>query len=458
MQRFFIFLIIFLFYFWTATDGTYKLNLSKSYSNVYNSLVNSFLKSRLDLQITPPKELLELQDPYNIKLNKSFRQKGFQDISLYKGKLYLYFGPSPVLLFYLPFYLLTKLRATEELAAMVFMFGAFIFGFFLITDLREKYFKESPNWLVNMLLLSLGFLNLGPFLCRHTAIYEVAISCGCFCLTGSIYFFVKAITDENLRQRELFLGSLFLGLAIGSRLYYVFGVIVLLVFISFLINKSVATRQNPSYKFLVPLFMPFLFCLVLHMIYNYLRFDNVFENGNKYALTSIHAKYFCPEIILSNLYYYLFYLPRLDKEFPFVVLNFWRPPFYLAEGLERIVGMLFGIPFLLFLILIPPLIRDFKKCGLIKNIGIKFPLNELLVILLPAVVNFILLIGFQYVTLRYTADFLTLFIIAAVILIFHFDLLLITKKYFRLTTIIVCIASIYLGIAISITGPIHGLK
>ena len=78
----------------------------------------------------------------------------------------------------------------------------------------------------------------------------------------------------------LVLGSLFLGLSVGSRPHFIacsFVLIVLMQSKLFLGISRLSLRQKTFST--IALLLPFVVCLVLLGVYNYLRFDDPFEFG-----------------------------------------------------------------------------------------------------------------------------------------------------------------------------------
>ena len=66
----------------------------------YNLLAKGYLSGHLSLSILPAPELLALPDPYDPIANARLR---IWDATLFKGRYYLYFGPTPALLLFAPF-------------------------------------------------------------------------------------------------------------------------------------------------------------------------------------------------------------------------------------------------------------------------------------------------------------------------------------------------------------------
>ena len=258
---------ILLFYYWTAStsnaDGTYSFRINERYLSQYDLLTRAFFEGRLDLQINVPKKLLELENPYNSNANASFRIGGFHDVSLYKGKAYIYFGPTPVITLLLPYYCLpTNIKTfvskidprsndylSSSLAILIFSFGILIWASLFLFYIKEKYFKDIPEWMVSVSILVLGFCNLSPFLLRRPYIYEIAISSGCFFLIGAIYFF--SISFKNTIPNLIFmsLGSLFIGLSAGCRPnFFITGTIIAIIVFVIILLATHSLHEHREMK------------------------------------------------------------------------------------------------------------------------------------------------------------------------------------------------------------------
>src|SRR3989338_9310428 len=125
MLRILLLTIIFSFFLWTATEGQNSFHLERDYFSPYNLLAKGFLQGQLNLPVNPPIELLNLKNPYDPIANAKFREMGYHDFSLYKGKFYLYFAPVPALLLYLPYRALTGRGLPDNFVCFIFISGIF---------------------------------------------------------------------------------------------------------------------------------------------------------------------------------------------------------------------------------------------------------------------------------------------------------------------------------------------
>ena len=377
----FLLLLILIFYVWTTTAGTYKFqyfDYDSSHSRYYNLLTDALLKGQLHLPVEPKPELLALPDPYDTSANWPYK---LHDCSLYKGKYFLYFGPTPVITLYLPYRILTGLRLPDNLAVLIFMFGTLIWSTALLYHLRNQYFKQIPDWKLLIAIAVVGFANFGPFILQRTEVYEVAISCGIFFLTGAVCFLCYGLLKPKVTLWMLGLGSLFLGLAIGGRPQTILAGILIPLIVNFKISKASNLNKKDKIYAILILLIPYLVCLLLLASYNYFRFDNPFEFGNRYQLGIINLpkmKFSCFENILSGIYFFILRTPVINSTFPFIHVegvpvphDIRIPGIYL---LELIVGIFPGIPFLFLLFICPIMYWIFKW----KNCKNSCPKNSII--------------------------------------------------------------------------------
>lgn len=454
--------IILWFYIWTATSGDFKFKDIESASSHYKRLAISLLEGKLYI-FDAPKELLELKNPYDPILNKKYRNVDTHDLALYKNKLYLYHGITPVIALYLPYKLLGGDFIKGSLAGTVFMSGNLLFAVLLIFYLKRNYFKEVPEWMMLLSIGLIGLCNLAPFLLRRPpSVYEIAISSGCFFLTGSVFWLCKAIKKPTIIT--LVLGSLFLGLSVGSRPQFILCGILLLVVSWKLIND----KHNLSILFalFLSLFLPFTCCILMLGLYNYLRFEDITEFGQRLqiGLTDFNTvKILDVRRIISNFWIYFFNPISINSNFPFFHVPICPPELTKhIWGFERMAGMIYVVPFTFMLLLSPFIYLMKKQKDISPEVVMVFPYFEFIIIFCGFLINIFVSLIFAFQTLRYLADFMTLLILAVCIIWFYIDFKLvyfpIRRNFLRTCAVLLSIVSIVFNLAFSVVGPFHGLR
>lgn len=446
-------ILVFLFYIWVSGSNTFNFDLdhggSGSYVS-YNHLTDALLHGKLYLPVKPDPKLKELNNPYNPGENFPYR---WHDSSYYKDKYYIYFGPTPAVTLYMPFKAITGGTMTDTLACVIFTFGGFIFSVLILLLIVNNYFPRVEKWKLLLSVFVLGFANVSPHLVReYGGLYHVAVDAGFFYLTGGTYFILRGLDKKKGRFYFLVLASLFLGLSVGARPQNLISSGLLLIYSLSQFSKLNFIPQK-YLKHLCIFLLPFAFCCLMLGLYNYFRFENPFEFGLKYQLGVLNYydfKLFNSECFIPNLYFILFQPPQIDARFPYIHL--WFPPFpsFLTYPnnyyLELIVGILPTIPFI-FLLFTKPILMFFSKKTEYKNIVLEnslFPLREVKILLVPALINFLTLVTYSAVTLRFYGDFISFYIIIAIIMWFYFSENIVHekyKKYFNKITLVLALYS-----------------
>src|SRR5438094_562198 len=96
-------------YAYTGHSGVFESLSPNAADTYYNLLVQGFRAGQLSLKKDAPPGLVQLADPYDPSANAIYRYAipRLHDMTYYKGRLYLYFGITPVLILFWPFVALT---------------------------------------------------------------------------------------------------------------------------------------------------------------------------------------------------------------------------------------------------------------------------------------------------------------------------------------------------------------
>lgn len=445
-------LIVLIFYLFISTCGRFTYNLNNKFiSNdiSYGHLTLSLANKRLSLFKEPNPELKRLSNPYEPKLNKNYK---WHDASYYKEKYFLYFGISPVIALYLPYYLLTKCFLLDSLACLIFMFGGFLFSALLLNFFARR-FTSVRKKEVLVSTLTLGFANLGGYMAASgSQIYHVAIASGYFFLSGGLFFLLTAFSGRKFSSKKLFWGSLFCGLAVGSRPNLIFASLILLIFLSFNISKNKHEKNK-----LLFLLIPFSLTILLLLSYNYFRFDNPFELGLTYQVGNFDFtkyKFIKLDNIFQNFSIYFFTPPIIDSNFTFIhqrptmtIYNKMQEGFY---SFDKFTGILYLTPVIIF---IPYLLTILKKrFGPLRSC---FKDGDMLVILFIGLINLLIDLTYSSAYVRYMPDFLSYFILASFIcwfILIESSIGIKEKNILIRTGQLLSVLSIIQGIALSIEG------
>ena len=376
----------------------------------HNHLAEAFLAGHLNLLKDPDPRILELSDPYEPMTNFLYR---WQDASVYKGRHYLYFGPAPTLVFYLPFLLITHASMPDTLVLIILVFGTLIWSTLILIYLIKNYFPQIPKQMLILAICICGLANVGPHMVhKFGGIYHVSITSGCFFLTGSIYWLLRAMSNSVFKTKYILLSSLFMGLAAASRPGLIpCGIILFFFWTKF--KKNIAP---------LALFLPYIISLALLAVYNYLRFDNIFEFGFTYQTGDLNVRALGPidiNNIPSSTYLYLFLPPVFNSEFPFFHISV--PEMHNISKrfyAQAMFGLLVGAPFL-WIPLIGWIILKFSPKEIVFN-KIKFPFFEFLLIATAAAITLCINLIYSGCAVRFMFEFATPLVLLSLLFWFYF--------------------------------------
>jgi len=262
-------------YMFTAQSGYVVSSSLDAADNYYNLLVAGFRAGQLGVKKAVPPAFAQLPDPYDPKANESY---GLLDLSYYKGRLYLYYGITPVLLFW-PYVVLTGHYLLQKDAVLLFCVVGFLASVGLLCALWRRYFAEVSVVTVAAGAIALGLATcISPLLARSD-VWEVSISCGYAFTMLALAAIWGALHHPSRRGRWLAAASLAYGLAVGSRPNLLFGAVILLVPV-----VQARRERRPIGALLMAAIGPLSLIGLCLMIYNALRFDSPFEFGVHYVL------------------------------------------------------------------------------------------------------------------------------------------------------------------------------
>jgi len=348
---------IFLIYAFFITFGTFTT--WKASTQYYTLLASAFGKGQLHVDVEPGKALLEVEDPYRTDIPRPFNDDVW-DLSLYKGKLYLYWGPVPALLL-TPIQLAVQTKILDIYLVYFFLCGLLIFNSLILLKLRQLFFPNIPTQNVVISIFLIGLILPVLWSLNVPDVYEAAIGAGQLFLIGGIYFVILAF-EKDIRKRYLFLAGLFWACSVGSRAINVLPILFLTALLLLWIwkNQPKPLNWNKLIGLAASLLTPLAFGAILIGWYNWARFDSPLEFGLRYQITIQNLNRdmpltFQPEYFPLNFYAYLFQPFEFISKFPFIKpidiyalmesLNISSPKLF-AGG--PVTGILFSMPFLLF--------------------------------------------------------------------------------------------------------------
>ena len=285
--------------------------------NYYNWLTFNLTQFRLDLDVD--KNFVNyLTDGIDKNLlqsnNIDVYVKNFYDASIYKNKVYLYFGITPILLFYLPFYLVTGYFLSDHFVVLFSSLFIFLLQILIYKRISKLLNKNKTLTVVPVLIFGLCSGIILTYI--SITIHLIPIIISIFCSLVAIYFFLLLFDDKYSNIKMFFIG-LFLALAVGARPASIF--LLILIFVLLLYNFNIKRYWKQYLCFIIPV----IFYGTVLALYNYLRFDSIFDFGIKhqfspnYMMNIPKSFYF----IIQHLFYNIFHFPNFFTTNPYVIFN-----------------------------------------------------------------------------------------------------------------------------------------
>lgn len=412
---------IFVIYAFFITFGTFTT--WRASTRYYTLLADAFGKGQLYVDVEPGQALLEAEDPYRTDIQRPFNDDVW-DLSLYKGKLYLYWGPVPALLL-APVQLIAKTKVIDMYLVYFFLCGLLIFNSLILLKLRQLFFSNIPIRNVVISIFLIGLILPVLWSLNVPDVYEAAIGAGQFFLIGGVYFVILAF-EKDIRKRYLFLAGLFWTCSVGSRAINVIPIIFMVALTAFRVwkNQPRPLDWNKLIRLAASLLMPLALGAILISWYNYARFDSPLEFGLRYQITIQNLNRdmpltFQPDYFPLNFYAYLFQPFEFISKFPFIQstevyalmesFGFTSPKLFAAGS---VTGILFSMPFL-FLAFMPFFSKDKAEYSA-EN---KFELRKFTLYLLGGsfLISFVTILVYFYEQTRFLLDLISQVTLLAII-------------------------------------------
>lgn len=296
---------------------------SESGNQVSQELVDAFEKGSVSLGAVPSKELLALDNPYDITQRVASKVLYKWDHVLYNGTYYSYYGIAPVVFVFLPYHLMTGCYfPTTVLCLLSAVAGAILIaGVYM--NIIKRWLSKTPFVLVIggliMLLFSSGVL----FCVIRPSFYENAESFGFMMFAASLLLLVTSgvFTNQRLRMMNIAISTFLMGLAVLSRptfaLYAMAEVIILAIYYRDIAAKMLM-RQKISY--ILCTLLPLMLLGLVQMIYNYMRFGSALDFGIQYSLTinDFTNTEFTFRLGFISVWSFLFSIPKVNSAFPYL--------------------------------------------------------------------------------------------------------------------------------------------
>ena len=262
---------------------------AQAHAVLYDMLANR----RISVDVSPDENLLALENPYDPTQRLSSGAQTMFDYALYNGQYYVYFGLTPVLVFYAPFRLLTGAIPSYNTAGAFFALLTVLAAFLCFWEAVRRFIRR-PSLLLTCICAAAVALGSHLLMLEASADrYHMSIACGQAFFFLTLWAAMTACRQKTrIRRTCLFiLAALFSILLVGARATaaLVAAGWLLPLFIWVLLNKKapVQRRAIDALSFLIPLALG----AAAIMLYNSARFGSVFEFGQTWQLTLEDIRY-----------------------------------------------------------------------------------------------------------------------------------------------------------------------
>ena len=291
----------------------------------YNDLAEAFLDGNTYIKYEPSKELMELENPYDTGLRNAESVAHQWDRAFYNGHYYVYFGVVPVLLYYLPYRILTGQNLLNYIVVFMNCSLTCMILIALLYSVIRKWFKRT-SFGVFILTAIIVMDTCGMFyIAKRPDLYLVPIVTAImFAAAGLTLWINSEKIDENgkkyLRTPCLALGAICMSLIGGCRPHILLTTVFGVIFFWKAVFKERILFSKSSIKNTVALCLPYVIIGGGLMIYNYIRFGSPFDFGANYNITTndMTARGVVMDRNLTGIFYYFLHPLSVTNTFPYV--------------------------------------------------------------------------------------------------------------------------------------------
>ena len=321
-------------------------------------LAEALSQGETHLLIDPPPALKELSDPYDYA-NRVAACEGqsnlLWDTAFHDGKYYVYFGVAPVVLFYLPYYLVTGTHIST--VTVVFINAVFVLiGVALLLDeIVKRWFSKLP---LSMYLMFTSMFSFGAglvFLLMKPDFYAVPLSMAMACCFLGLYFWLHSIKENKIDIPCIAAGSLLMALEAAVRPQFLLASFLCVLLFWSAIFKKRTLFSRKSIGATLGFIVPYVVVAALVMVYNFDRFGSPFDFGASYNLTFNNMPYrgWHLDRILNGTIGFLFTPSSVTNRFPYIDVSTFITSYQGPSADEPLFGGLIYNSFYLLPTLIP---------------------------------------------------------------------------------------------------------
>ncbi len=397
--------------------NTYKVGGDNAQQ--YAELAKAMTHGQLYLDTEPPEWLVDMDNPYDKgardELQKQTGESYLFDVAFYDGHYYVYFGVLPVLLFYLPFYLLTSSSFPTAIGVLIACI-MFTLGITALMDrFARHHFKRVSLGLFLLLQMPLVACSGILYLAKFPTFYSLPISMALAFTVWGLYFWMRGRSEKNAGRWYL-AGSLCMALVVPCRpQFLIFSLLAFPLFWRrFITERHLFTKQGA--REFACLLAPYFVIAIGVMLYNRARFGSFTDFGANYNLTvnDMTQRGMNAGRLLPALFAYFLQTPTTTGVFPWLQPTTFDTT-YLGQTIKEVTfgGIFVCLPILWVIAFAKPILAyrfNVRSTHTVASVVLTMLASGLVVACLDAEMAGILQ--------RYTADFSILLLVPAVLLCF----------------------------------------
>ena len=401
------------FSWWAVNLNAAFKNIEKDGQRQFMLLAEALAQGETHLLLEPPEALLKMEDPYDHNERMMVcvgDQEALWDTAYYEGHYYVYFGVGPVLLFYLPYYLVTGQHINTVMVIFINAVFIFIAVALLLKEIMERFYSDVPLPLYLMFTAVVSWGSGLWYLIMNPDFYGVPLATAMSLCFFGLYFWLHALKESGISAPCVAAGSLCMAFEAAVRPQFLLAsFLALLIFFT----RTFKKRELFSKK-AIPATMgfsvPYILTAAGVMYYNFDRFGSVFDFGANYNLTNNNMPYrgFHLDRLLNGTVGFLFMPCTVTNRFPYFGLSSFYTTYQGPTGDEILLGgLIYNYSFLI-VTLMPFLFRKFIKNRQLYIYILIAPIAALIVMFTDA--------NMAGVIMRYNADFAWYLMISFVII------------------------------------------
>lgn len=409
-----------LFYYMVNLNPVYQYEAGPNFAQ-YQELAEAFSEGSLHVLEEPNDVLKNLENPYDMEERVNTLQANGEwylfDHAYYNGHYYVYFGAVPVVLIYLPYYLITGEHIHNYVVifiGMLLLLGAI---FAVVDELIKKYCKKCS---IAMWFFMIEFMVMGStmiYILKRPDFYSIPNTYGLMFGMWGMWCVLRADTSKikkdgsvklgSLNKPYLIAGSLMTALVLGCRpQIFVFFFLDIIILRKYIFNKGYL-KSKEGIRAALSFGIPMALIGIIIMIYNGLRFSSPFDFGANYNLTFNDMRYrgFNVDRIPLGIFMYLLHPMNVSTEYPYFD-NIYVDPKYIGVTIQETTygGVLMAFPFALVGLLAFFLYKKFNTKDTLWKLSVTSWILAVIIVIVDTEMSGILA--------RYFADF-SLFIMLA---------------------------------------------